>query len=135
MYDPTMDDVIRENELFMREFNEDLKKYPGKTKRSFADEYEDVPTRLKYWMACRSESTHQGDEARILEEWTNCVIRQLCILRAGIFREPQWKKWADKLYITHCGHMLNPKNGQVVWTQKGTPRPACPCQVPGVRDP
>ena len=59
----------------------------------------DLESKLAIWKANREGDLNNTDESRVKKEWSECIMRQLLILRRGIFVNLDWQRFANGLLI------------------------------------
>jgi hypothetical protein len=140
--DPLIREVGRISNAFMKEVKAEIFSRMGGTLEEYIAPWFNVPHNWALYFAQHSRTRAKGegkdslkgkvtqeDETRIRDEWTECILRQLLMLRSGIFRDDKWHKWTNDLLISHTGHMLHPVSRIVVWVHHGPKRPSMSLEI------
>ena len=124
--DAQMFEVIERNRNFVREVTNELQAKFGTTIEDYVSNWADVQEEYALWLSRRTDVLEFGASTRIQAEWRECVLRQMLVLKQGIFGEAKWRRFEQGLLITHGGHLLHPRERTVVWSNSGRPKPSNP---------
>jgi hypothetical protein len=122
-----------------REFSREVQRYvagEGLTKIEYVLTWADVEQEYRYWNSRQAPERRPDydNEVRIKEEWTECILRQLLLLKEGNFRNREWRRFDKHFVLSHGGHMLHPTHRVMIWGAKGSPKPSNPVELDGTRD-
>jgi len=135
----SMQAALRENEEFLETVGHYLRTHAGQfgvpaNTRELVDSrlVSDLEHLVDFWINTRyAHRARCGkDELAaikeiIVEEWHQCILRQLLFSFHGIFADSYWDNFRRNLMISHSGHLLDPETRFAIWHRGGSPQPSC----------